>query len=389
MTTSRSILVLNAGSSSIKYSVFAYGESLTLIRDGQLSDIGSAATPSFSEAIRKVVEIIDQTGIPKPIAIGHRVVHSGRTLISHQLITPGVFREIEQATSLAPLHQPNALEIIRAVREHFPEAENYACFDTIFHQSMPASASHYPLSLDWRAKGLHRYGFHGLACESIRQQFLEKRVPSIATSDSVPSRLIIAHLGSGSSITALQNGQSIDTTMGLTPCGGIMMGTRSGDLDPGLIFYLLRACESSDRIGYVENMLNHESGLEAVSGLSPDMRKLRTFAAAGNAQAAFAIEGFVRAAKKAIGTFFALLDGFDALVFSGGIGENDSHTRAEICSGMLSLGIKLDYLKNVAPELGARLISAPESKVAVYVIPAEENRMIAWHVVAMLAAAVF
>ncbi|MHB8303962.1 MAG: acetate/propionate family kinase [Acidobacteriaceae bacterium] len=404
------ILVLNGGSSSIKFSVYESAEALTLLYDGEASGIGtpearfdfhaikhgerqqkisghtSQELGSFRDAVRKIAATLDQPGVPRPGAIGHRVVHSGPKLTAHQRITPEVLADIEQATSFAPLHEPIALEIIHQAMHHFPGIENYACFDTIFHQSMPKVASTYPLPKEIREQGVRRYGFHGLSCESILRQFEDGRVPNLSPSAKVPGRLIIAHLGSGASVTAVRDGKSSDNTMGLTPCGGVLMGTRPGDLDPGLIFYLLRmqVARATNPTDAIEQMLNKRSGMLALSGLSNDMRILRDAAADGNLQAGLAIEAFVLSAKKAIGGFIALMGGVDAIVFTGGIGEHDALTRSQICAGLDAFGITIDPKKNEATQPKARLIGEQEPSTALYVLPAEEDRGIAAHVANML-----
>ncbi len=412
VTPRLSILVLNGGSSSIKFSIYESAETLTLLYDGEASGIGTPkarldfyaindevrqqqiceSTPqelgSFRDAVRKIAAILDQPGVPRPCAIGHRVVHSGPKLTAHQRITTEVLADIEQAISFAPLHEPIALEIIHQAVQHFPGVENYACFDTIFHQSMPEVASTYPLPKEIREQGVRRYGFHGLSCESILRQFEDGRVPDLSPSAKVPGRLIIAHLGSGASVTAVRDGKSIDNTMGLTPCGGILMGTRPGDLDPGLIFYLLRmhADGAANPTDAIEHLLNKRSGMLALSGLSNDMRILRDAAADGNSQAVLAVEAFVLSVKKAIGGFIALMCGVDAIVFTGGIGEHDALTRSQICAGLEAFGIIIDPQKNEVTQPGARRVSRQKSSTAVYVLPAEEDRMIAAHVARMLPA---
>ncbi|MEO6964714.1 MAG: acetate kinase, partial [Acidobacteriaceae bacterium] len=233
--------------------------------------------------------------------------------------------------------------------------------------------------------GVHRYGFHGISCESILRQF-EDGFPSSSQHDGgIPARLIIAHLGSGASLTAVRNGKSLDTTMGLTPCGGVLMGTRPGDLDPGVIFYLLRAQSTSTAkaTDAIEQMLNKQSGMLALSGLSNDMHLLHDAADHGNSQAALAIEAFVRSVKKVIGGFIVLMGGADAVVFTGGIGEHDASTRSAICTGLEAFGLTLDPTKNAVVQSGARTISRQESTIAVYVLPAEEDRVIAGHVARM------
>ncbi len=412
MTSRFPILVFNGGSSSIKFSIYDAGATLSLLYEGEASGIGTpeakfdfyaireeerkrkitTSAPeelrSFGDAVRRITAALGQPGVPRPAAIGHRVVHSGPNLTAHMHITPEVLADIEQATSFAPLHEPIALEIIHEAMHHFPDVDSYACFDTVFHQTMPQVASTYPLPKKFFDQGVRRYGFHGLSCESILQQFQDGRVPGLPPSSKIPSRLIIAHLGSGASITAVRDGKSIDTTMGLTPCGGILMATRPGDLDPGLIFYLLRqhATDSTNSIDTIEQLLNKDSGLLALSGLSNDMRVLRTAAGNGNSQAILAIEAFALSVKKSIGSFIALMDGADAVVFTGGIGEHDVLTRSSICAGLDAFGILLDPAKNEATLSEARLISASDSRTSLYVFPSEEDRMISAHVANMLGA---
>jgi len=408
MKSSPCILVLNGGSSSIKFSLYQAAEHLDLLYDGEVGGIGTpmakfefrakkgVACPqpqpasvqelgSFGGAVHKIAAALDTPEVPRPTAIGHRVVHSGPHLDAHQRITPDVLAEIERAIAFAPLHEPIALEIIHETMHHFPGVENYACFDTIFHQNMPEVASTYPLPEDIRKQGVHRYGFHGLSCESILEQFKDGRVLSPIAPTEVPSRLIIAHLGSGASVTAVQDGLSIDTTMGLTPCGGILMGTRPGDLDPGLIFYLLRmhSKDPDNTIDAMEDLLNKHSGMLALSGLANDMRVLQAAAAKGNSQAARAIEAFIVSVKKALGGYVALMGGVDAIVLTGGIGEHDASTRSKICAGLAPFGIILDEEGNSKLSASAARISSAKSAVAVYVLPAEEDKMIATHVARM------
>jgi acetate kinase len=334
--------------------------------------------------MQQIVRALSLPEVPRPVAIAHRVVHSGPNLTQHQPITPQVLAEIEQAASFAPLHQPIALEIIHEATRHFPNVENYACFDTIFHQSIPPVSSTYPIPEDLCGPGVRRYGFHGLSCESVIQQFQTRRIPGHA-SLQVPSRLIIAHLGSGASITAVRDGKSIDTTMGLTPCGGIMMGTRPGDLDPGLIFYLLRRLASGveNSIDILEQLLNKQSGLLALSGLSNNMHILRDAADNGNRKADVAIEAFVLQVRKVIGAYIALMGGVDAIVFTGGIGEHDVQTRSSVCDGFGAFGIHLNPKRNAASRLEARCITNDDSIVSVFVFPADEDRLIATHVARM------
>jgi acetate kinase len=261
----------------------------------------------------------------------------------------------------------------------FPQARHYACFDTIFHQTMPAEASTYAIPSEYRRQGVRRYGFHGLSCEGVVD---DMREASDRAKAQFPQRMVIAHLGSGCSVTALVEGRSVDNTMGLTPTGGVVMGTRPGDLDPGLVLYLLRQAKGDGEAAWasVESMLNHQAGMVALSGLPNDMRAVRKAAVAGNTDAKLAIEVFCRSVRKAIGAYAWLLGGLDAVVFTGGIGEHDVQSRAGILQGLESSGVALDATANAAGGDALRRVSAPDSKLAVWVVTAQEDRTIAVHV---------
>jgi len=241
---------------------------------------------------------------------------------------------------------------------------------------MPEEASVYPIPKEYRERGVKRYGFHGLSCESVVRQMRK--------SGPLPRRMVIAHLGSGCSVTAVVDGESIDTTMGLTPTGGVVMGTRPGDLDPGLVLYLLRQQESPDQPGSLEKMLNHQAGMVALTGLPNDMRAVRKAANEGNAQATLALKVFTRAIRKAIGGFAWLMGGLDAIVFTGGIGEHDAETRADVLSGLAAIAVESSM--NVATGDGVRRISASDSETAVFAVPAQEDLVIALHVKRMVQA---
>jgi len=389
------ILVINSGSSSIKFSLFEAGggESRSLF-EGEVSGIGGeraafkfrdadgrdlsggraeakAATPV--EAIALVVNAVSGPGLPKVEAVGYRVVHPGAKLDRHQRITGTVLKDLEDAVVFAPLHDPAVIEVIKDMMLKFPNVQHYACFDTVFHHTMPEAATTYPIPVKYREQGVRRYGFHGLSCESIVQQLkTEKIIP-------FPKRMVIAHLGSGCSVTAVVDGSSIDTTMGLTPTGGVVMGTRPGDLDPGLVLYLLRQMQG-DQVGALEKMLNHDSGMVALSGLPNDMKAVRDAAAKGDARAKLAAEIFTRSVKKAVGGFAVLMGGVDAIVFAGGIGEHDVKSREEILNGLESFGISINSELNRAKRDALRRISASDSITAVLVVPAKEDWMIAVHV---------
>jgi acetate kinase len=404
------ILVVNSGSSSIKFSIFevqaadADAGARTVaprsLVEGQLSDIGEAESTltihsedaggksaesrvgihGVEQAIAEVLEVVSGSGMPKFEAVGYRVVHPGPKLRQHVRITPQVLHDLEAASEFAPLHDPEAVQMIRAFMERFPKLPHYACFDTVFHQTMPVEATMYPLPPEYAERGVRRYGFHGLSCESIVRQLQRE--------GEVPRRMVIAHLGSGCSVTALVDGRSVDTTMGLTPTGGVVMGTRSGDLDPGLVLYLLREGPAEDRVAEVEALLNHASGMVALSGMENDVKAMRKAAAEGDARAALALKIFTRSVTKAMGGFSWLLGGLDAIVFAGGIGEHDAQTRMEIAGGLAGLGVHLDAAKNVNPGKaencasagGIQQISSPNSPTSVLVVPAREDQMIAVHV---------
>jgi acetate kinase len=396
------ILVLNPGSSSIKFAMYADGwAQLRVLYAGELDGIGEASAAlklrdnvgndvtgavgevragSMDEAIGVVQRVIALPGFAPPDAVGYRVVHPGAHLRGHQRLTAEVLAQLKQAIVFAPLHDPAALEMIEEMMRRAPDVLRFACFDTVFHETMPEEATVYALPAEVRAEGVRRYGFHGLSCESIVFQMRRaSRLP-------FPRRMVIAHLGSGCSVTACIDGKSVDTTMGLTPTGGVVMGTRPGDLDPGVMLYLLRRPGATAES--VEKMLNHEAGLKALGGIN-DMRELRT-RAAGDGQARLAIRVFCRSVVKAIAGFIGLY-GAEALVFTGGIGEHDVDSREEIAAGLAGLGVELDDAANRLQRKDSgpfevqtvRRISGENSAIAVYVAPAEEDLTIARYVARM------
>jgi len=397
------ILVINPGSSSIKFAMYADGwAQLRVLYAGELNDIGEASAAlklrdnagkdvtgavgevkagSMDEAIGVVQRVIALPAFAPPDAVGYRVVHPGPNLRGHQRLTPEVLAELKKAVVFAPLHDPAALEMIEEMMRRAPDVPRFACFDTVFHETMPEEATVYALPAEVRAEGVRRYGFHGLSCESVVYQMgSARRIP-------FPQRMVIAHLGSGCSVTACVDGKSVDTTMGLTPTGGVVMGTRPGDLDPGVVLYLLRRQGATAES--VEKLLNHEAGLKALGGIN-DMRELRRSAAAGDEAARLAVRVFCRSVVKAIAGFIALY-GADALVFTGGIGEHDADSRAEIAAGLAGLGVELDAEANQMKHKDSgpfeaetvRRISGDSSKIVAYVVPAEEDLMIARHVAQM------
>jgi acetate kinase len=391
------VLVINGGSSSIKFSVFtADGKTPQSLLEGELTGVGGAGTrlkmkdgegkdlaggapdgavqaDTPEQAIQVVMDAVFGEQLPAIDAVGYRVVHPGAKLKGHCRITDEVLQELEKAAEFAPLHDPAALEVIRAVMGRTPKVPHFACFDTVFHESMGAAATTYPLPAVVRERGVRRYGFHGLSCESIVLQLRQ-------AATEFPRRMAIAHLGSGCSVTAVVDGRSIDTTMGMTPTGGVVMGTRPGDLDPGVMLYLLR--QEGATAESVEKMVNHAAGMVALSGMANDMKAVREAAAKGDEQALLAVEVFSRSIRKAIGGFAWLMGGLDAVVFAGGIGEHDAASRTEILTGLEEMGVALEERGSNGG--GVRLASRTESRVAIYIVPAEEDRMIAVHVRQMM-----
>ena len=315
------VLTLNEGSSSLKFGFYAAGP------DGveeRMSGEVEGAQPA--DMVERIDAALDGA---RPAAIAHRIVHGGPDLFDPVEIDMGVLGRLECATAFAPLHGPAALSLIRAAQERYPDVPQIACFDTGFHKDLDAVAAVLPIPAAFRADGVRRYGFHGLSCQSIVNQL----------GRDLPERLIIAHLGSGASVTAVRNGRSIDTSMGLTPTGGIVMASRSGDLDPGLLLYLMRE-RGMDAAG-LEDMVDRRSGLRGISGVSGDLRKLHA-AAATNAGAALAIAVFCRSVAKQIAAMMASLGGADMIVFTGGIGENDGVVRSAIVADLGWAGVAMD-----------------------------------------------
>ena len=338
----------------------------TLI-DEQISAI------SYTDATLHIIRYLAGYSTPMPEVIAHRVVHGGVALRQHCFVNDKVIRQLEASIAFAPLHSQIALDIIQFTRKRFPKLPQVLCFDTTFHANMPDVARVLPVAKSLQAKGIQRYGFHGLSCESVVFQM----------GKSLPKKLIVAHLGHGASITAIKNGQSIDTSMGLTPSGGVMMGTRSGDIDPGVLMYLMR--EQATDLAALETLINHESGLLGVSGISSDMRTLHV-AAPLNPSAKLAIEMFCYSVAKQIAAMASALNGVDSIVFTGGIGENDALIRANICAKLAFLGVHLDSAKNQSKmaKSAINLISDVSSRVAVAVLNANENAQMARHTWALL-----
>ena len=371
-----SILALNSGSSSLKFGLYrvdaAGAEEL-------LSEtVSTADTADHQGALTRVASALAASGMPSPDAIGHRIVHGGPALRQHVRIDDAVLRQLQAAAAFAPLHTPAALALIRATQRHFPGVPQVACFDTQFHAGLPDVARVLPIARELLSEGVQRYGVHGLSLESIVRQ-LGPDLPH-ESSVQLPERLVIAHLGNGASITALKAGRSVDTSMGLTPSGGVIMGTRSGDLDPGVLVYLMRE-KKLDAAG-LEALIDQRSGLLGISGLSGDMRRLHE-AAGSSHDARLAIEMFCYSVRKQVAAMSAALCGLDMLVFTGGIGENDALVRADICNGLSWTGIRLDEIRN--RDVSSPLISAGASRCQVLVLASQEDEQIARHAWALLA----
>ena len=347
-------LVLNSGSSSLKFAAFdVAGPDGRAIVAGQVDPADGAA------AFTAIDAALVQAGASSPIAVGHRIVHGGPRLLRHCRVDDAVIRALEAAEPFAPLHVPAALKLLEAVTARYPGCPQITCFDTAFHADMPDVARTLPIPLSLRDEGIHRYGFHGLSCESIVAQL----------GDDLPARLVIAHLGNGASVTAVRNGRSVDTSMGLTPTGGVVMSTRTGDLDPGVLIHLMRArgCGPEE----IERLVDKEAGLLGISGRSGDMRVLH--AASPDVGADLAVSMFCRSVAKQIAAMMTALGGADVIVFTGGIGEHDPVVRARICNDLGWAGVRL-----ATPE-----DPAPSACVAI-TLPSQEERQIARHVRAIL-----
>ena len=370
--SARNILALNSGSSSLKFGLYRVDSA------GVEKLFGATiATADHPDAMNHVISALEASGTPPPDAIGHRIVHGGPALRRHCRIDAAVLHTLQATAAFAPLHTPAALALIRFAQAHFPGVPQVACFDTQFHAGLPEVARVLPIARELQSEGIQRYGFHGLSLESIVRQLGDDALQP--SSVQWPERLVIAHLGNGASITAVKAGQSIDTSMSLTPTGGVVMGTRSGDLDPGVLLYLLREKKfDAARLGA---LIDQRSGLLGISGVSGDMRRLHE-AAAANPDARLAIKMFCASVRKQIAAMIAVLDGLDMLVFTGGIGENDAQVRAEICSGLAWIGVSLDAARNRS---ASNPINDGASRCRVQVLASREDEQIARHAWALLA----
>jgi acetate kinase len=393
VTAMDTILVVNAGSSSVKFQIFAVDGDGRMRRQikGQMDGIGSRprlrATGSDGDpvadrayAIETIPDVTaaltvagdwlrDELGVT-PLAVGHRVVHGGPDYDRPVLVDHAVVTRLERLISLAPLHQPYNLAPMRSLLANFPTLPQIACFDTAFHRSHGPLADHYAIPRQLHAEGVRRYGFHGLSYE-----YIAKALPRIAP-DIAGGRVIVAHLGSGASMCALKAAQSVESTMGFSALDGLAMGTRPGQIDPGVVLYLIS--EKGMSASNVQNFLYRECGLKGLSGVSNDMRELE---ASKDPHAAFAVDYFVYRAGLNAGMLAAALQGIDAFVFTAGIGENSVGIRERIAEKLAWLGVTLDPAAN---SVHALKISRPDSRVPVYIVPTDEELMIAQHTLSLL-----
>jgi len=393
------VLVINCGSSSLKFqlinseseAVLAKGLCERIGIDGRLTyqpaggekNVSEKAMPTHTEAIQFVIDALTDadTGVVKSLdeigAVGHRVVHGGEKFAKSVVVTPEVKAAIAECNDLAPLHNPANLIGIEACESLMPSTPQVVVFDTAFHQTMPEKAYMYGLPYEYYEKyKVRRYGFHGTS-----HSFVSKRVAEIVGKPYNATKTIVCHLGNGASISAVLNGESVDTSMGLTPLEGLVMGTRSGDIDPAIMEFVAKK-ENLDIAG-IMNVLNKKSGVEGISGVSSDFRDLEEAAKAGNKRAELAIDVFAYRVAKYVGAYTAAMNGVDNIVFTAGIGENAGLVRTKVCSYLGYLGITIDEEAN-----GKRgeeiVISTPDSKVKVLVVPTNEELAIARETVALV-----
>jgi acetate kinase len=387
------ILTINGGSSSIKFALFEVGDSRQRALEGELERIGlpdatlrvkssnqadsfsrPVTAPDHTVAVGILMDWIEErSGRDALSGVGHRVVHSGPKYSQPQPVSAEMIEELRRLSPFDPEHLPLEIELIEAFRRRHPALPQVACFDTAFHRTMPRVATLLPIPRRYEAAGVRRYGFHGLSYE-----FLMEELARLGDPAATKGRVILAHLGNGASLAAVRDGKSIDTSMGFTPTAGLVMSSRSGDLDPGLVSYLARSEQMSAT--QFQEMVNHASGLLGVSETSSDMRDLLD-REARDGRAAEAVALFCYQAKKWLGAFAAALGGLDTLVFAGGIGENAAAVRARICDELGFLGVELDQQRNAK---NAPLISPDSGRVKVRVIRTDEEIMIARSVARLL-----
>ncbi len=382
------VLTLNGGSSSLKFAVYQVsvsGEKVLISGAAEtigapqgrfwLRDTGTTLVDRVenfaddSTAAAAMFAALKVHGFKDFAAAGHRIVHGGRYFLEPHRVDANVIRRLRELAAFAPLHVPRQIALMEAVWQHYPDLPQVACFDTSFHAGMPEIARRFALPRDLWDQGLMRYGFHGLSYEYV--------VSSLGR--ELGSRTIIAHLGNGASMVALRDGQPVDTSMGLTPTGGFMMGTRSGDLDPGVLLYLLRSGWTAEKLSEV---VDHQSGLLGVSGISADMKALLN-KREENPNAGQSVQMFCYQVRKFIGSYAAVLEGLDTLVFTGGIGERAAEVRAQIVTPLAFLGIELDPVANIRH---SSVISGGSSRCSVRVIKTDEDLMIARHTARLIQA---
>ncbi len=403
MSDTQTILCINSGSSSLKFHLYEMGPPAAgeagegaaehgpceqLLARGAVEGIGQAEgrlwftdhrEELFAErdlddvgherAIEQALIALSGKDLPSIEAIGHRIVHGGPNHLAPEILTPALIADLRAHTAWAPLHMPAGLRVIEALQERLPGLPQVACFDTAFHARLPEIARRLPLPRRFFDQGVHKYGFHGLSYEYVLG----------ALGDRALGRVVAAHLGNGDGMVACLGGRPLETTMGMTPLGGFMMGTRPGDMDPGVLLYLVRECGYDDKS--LERLLDKESGLKGVSGVTSDMETLLELRAGGHEAAAQAVEMFCYQARKTIGALAAVLGGLDLLVFTGGIGENAVGVRALICEGLGYLGVRLDPAKNQGNE---GCVTTDDAPCAVFVVRTNEEVMIARHTYALV-----
>jgi len=395
--TNPRILTINGGSSSIKFALFAARDALQRILDGGIERIGlpeatfhvkgsgqadnfsrSIKAPDHTVAVGVLMDWIEQrSGRDALTAVGHRVVHGGPKYYKPQRITAEMVTQLKQLSPFDPDHMPEEILLTEAFHRRFPDLPQVACFDTAFHHDLPRVAQILPIPRRYEAQGVRRYGFHGLSYEFLMEELARLAGPVVAQ-----GRVILAHLGNGASLAAVRNGKSVDTSMSFTPTAGVPMSTRTGDLDPGLVWYLARTEKMSTK--NFNDMVNFQSGLLGISETSSDMRDLLKHETQ-DVRAAEAVAMFCYQVKKWIGAFAAALGGIETLVFAGGVGENAPAVRARICDGLEFLGIKLEEKHNAANE---GVISAASSRVVIRVIRTNEEQIIAKTVCQVLGVAI-
>jgi len=388
------VLVINAGSSSLKYQLYDMKDESVLAK-GRVERIGTESAivthePKDKPGVREVSEILDHVTAVRRVldllqhrehgvvgsiaeieAVGHRVVHGGETFKESVLVDDEVKRSIRDLFDLAPLHNPAALTGINAVEQNMPDVPQAVVFDTAFHQTMPRHAYLYPIPMAlYRRHRIRRYGFHGTS-----HFYVSRRAAELIGRPIEELKMVTCHIGNGSSCAAILGGQSVDTSMGLTPLEGLMMGTRSGDIDPAVVPFVMSKEELT--LGEVNSMLNKHSGLLAISGSSGDMREIIEAMEEGDRNAKLAFDMFCYRLRKYVGAYAAAMNGLDAIVFTAGIGENSPHVRKAVCEGLSFLGVKLDEAANFNAAKEARFISAPDSRVKVLVVPTNEELIIA------------